>query len=652
MADIGIDLGTTNSVVAFLRGGAEIIQIKGQPLLPSAVAYQEGEWIVGQAAKDLAAASDFAVTSPKRNMGTDKTYDIAGKKYTPINMSAMILKEIKKAAESFLGEPVTSAIITHPAHFSQKQIEDTQAAGAEAGMKVSRLLAEPVAASATYGSGGEDIILVFDLGGGTLDCTVVNTFDAKILGLSGDNYLGGDDFDYRIVDRMAKVLQKETGIDLTGDEKARMQLKAHAERFKKNLSDVNKTQVEFTRKLVGNHAGKLVSIDFPLTRAEYNEMIKDLVDRSLEKADEAVKRAGLDKEDIDVVLLVGGSTLTPYVQERLQQHFGKPPSKKVDPMLAVGLGAAICTRDLPWDDKTHRVLLRSRADVWPKSTYTLRGRTTARSKISITGGARPLDGAADDEGKFALDVQLQENAPNDIAVLAVSPKGETARVFHRIRHDAKETKAVEPVAEAIIAPTLPRNIILGLKDEKTAVLIPHGRDLPLTGQADNFVTEGGNPNRIQLILPIYEGHMPEGEIPYAPFNNLLGELRIDCPPTPDRRGEIPLLVEYEVDESRRIRVKCWFRDDPSVVNEIKITVQRIERENTHIIERAERTINEAGERISPEEKARVNRKRQAVMDLCEQFQSSPTDELRKQIIETGKDLKGMIQSIEQKLKLK
>ena len=266
MADIGIDLGTTNSVAAYLRGGAEIIPVGNQPLLPSAVAYEDGNWIVGQMAKDLAIASDHVVISPKRGMGTDRTYMLGGKSYTPINMSAMILAEIRKAAEAKLGEPVTSAIITHPAHFSQKQIEDTQAAGAEAGMKVSRLLAEPVAAIATYGTGGEDMVLVFDLGGGTLDCTVVNTFDAKILGLAGDNYLGGDDFDYRIVDRMAKHLQQDSGIDLTGDEKARMQLKSIAEACKKNLSIVNKVQVEFSRKLVGNNKGKVAMIDFPLTR--------------------------------------------------------------------------------------------------------------------------------------------------------------------------------------------------------------------------------------------------------------------------------------------------------------------------------------------------------------------------------------------------
>src|SRR5262245_24530231 len=256
MADIGIDLGTTNSVLAYLRGGPEVINIKGKPILPSAVAYEDGEWMVGTAAKNLAATKDYVITSPKRLMGTDFKYEIAGRTYTPVDISAMILNEIKRNAEEFLGEPVTSAIVTVPAHFNQQQVEDARKAAEQAGLKVGRLLAEPVAASATYGSGGEETILVFDFGGGTLDCTVVDTFDAKILGLSGDNWLGGDDFDFRIVDRMLKHLQETQGIDLTGDAAARKRLKDQAEKYKITLSEANAAQIEF----VGKLGGKLVSI--------------------------------------------------------------------------------------------------------------------------------------------------------------------------------------------------------------------------------------------------------------------------------------------------------------------------------------------------------------------------------------------------------
>jgi hypothetical protein len=185
-----------------------------------------------------------------------------------------------------------------------------------------------------------------------------------------------------------------------------------------------------------------------------------------------------------------------------------------------------------------------------------------------------------------------------------------------------------------------------------SVLIPHGKELPLTGQSDQFHTKGGVPERHPLKAPIYEGHMPEGEIPFGPSNTLLGELVVMCPSTSNLQGIIPLMVEYEVDESRKIRVKCWFRDDPSVAGEVALKCGSIARENTHIVERAERTVNEAGERVSPDEKARINRKRQALMDLSEQYMATPDESVRKQIIETSDELKSMVKAIEQKLGLK
>src|SRR5260370_20798708 len=212
---MGIDLGTTTSVLAFLRGAREVINIKGKSILPSAVMYDEGDWVVGTAAKaQQAARPDTVIVSPKRHMGTDTVYTIAGEKYTPADMSAKILKEIKKHAEAFLGEPISKAIITIPAHFNQQQIDDTHKAAGEAGLNVGKLLQEPVAASATYPSGGDERVLVFDMGGGTLDCTVVDTFDAKISGMSGDNWLGRDDFDWRIVHRLLQLLKEEARTDL------------------------------------------------------------------------------------------------------------------------------------------------------------------------------------------------------------------------------------------------------------------------------------------------------------------------------------------------------------------------------------------------------------------------------------------------------
>lgn len=647
MAEIGIDLGTTNSVLAYLRGGAEVINIKGKAILPSAVMYDEGEWVVGMAAKNnQAARSDVVVTSPKRFMGTDHKYTIAGQTYTPIDMSAMILGEIKKHAEQFLGEPVTTAIITVPAHFNQQQVEDTRKAAAKAGLNVGKLLAEPVAASATYvdGAGGDEVILVFDLGGGTLDCTVVDTFDAKILGLSGDNWLGGDDFDFRIVDRLLRHLKEESGIDLTADPAVRLLLKAEAEKYKINLSESASTQVEIIRKL----GGKICQIEFKLTRDEYERMIDDLVTRAIEKADEAIKRADMEKDDIDVVLLVGGSTLTPYVQRRLKEHFGKEPSKKVDPMLAVGLGAAISTRDLAWDGKTHRVMLRSRAQVWSAPKYTLRGRTTAGSNVEVTGGAAPVTTKANAEGQFTVEVALMANATNDLTIQATAPNGTAAKALHRIRHDAGAGQTVDKEVQRGPEATLPRNILLGLEADQVAVLIRAGTTLPTAAEIDDRFCCKPSPGPTLLQGPVFEGHDPDHEVPFGPLNTHMGTLQIQCPPTTE---VTPLVVAYQVDESRKITLECWFKNNPSVRGKIELKGEAISRDKMHIVERTDLVVKSLGDRLRPDERTRINRKKQALIDLCEQYTGDPSEETRQRIIQTGTELQQELKSMELRYKL-
>lgn len=650
MADIGIDLGTTNSVLAFLRGGPEVINLKGKPILPSAVMYDEGDWVVGAAAKSqLAARPDSVIVSPKRHMGTDKTYTIDGRTYTPVNMSAKILREIKKGAEEFLGEPVGKAVITIPAHFAYNAVEDTRKAAEEAGLSVGQLLQEPVAASATYGTGGEETILVFDLGGGTLDCTVVDIFDSKILGMSGDNWLGGDDFDYRIVDRMLKHFKEESGIDLTNDPRARLSLKGVAEQHKINLSEANATQIEVVRKV----SGKLCQIDFRLTRKEYNQMIDDLVTRAIQKADEAIERAaikmpGLTKEDVDVILLVGGSTLTPYVQECLEQHFGKPPCKRVDPMLAVGLGAAICTRDIAVDPTQHRVALKSRAQVWSRPKYLIKGRTTARSKIEISGGAQPARGAADGEGLFAVEVGLTANSVNDLTVRAIAPNGTDGKALHRIRHDETATTAAEPPPPPPIRPPLPRNILLGVDEDQIAIIVKAGTDLPTAGEiADRFFTKAANVQRT-VQGPVYEGHHPDHEIPYGPLNTYMGQLLITCPPT---SVDTPVVIGYEVDESRNITMRCWFKHDPSVRGEVKIKCEAVSREKKHIIERCEVMFNEIWQRLPAEERRTLLQKQQALKDLSEQYTTDQSEETRQRIIKIGKELQETLTALEKRYQL-
>ena len=578
-------------------------------------------------------------------MGTDHKYTIGGKSYTPVNISAMILQDIKKHAEAFLGEKVDTAVITIPAYFSQQQVADTRKAAEEAGLKVGKLLAEPVAASATYGTGGEETILVFDLGGGTLDCTVVDTFDAMILGLSGDNWLGGDDFDNRIVDRMVKQLKEESGIDVSADQKARARLKQKAEIAKINLSETSSTLVEFTGKL----GGKLCQVEFRLTRDDYNRMIDDLVTRAIEKGDEAIKQAGMTKKDIDVVLLVGGSTLTPYVQERLEKHFGKPPSKRVDPMLAVGLGAAICTRDVPWDDKTHRVILRSRAEVWPNETYTIKGRTSPGAEIEVSGAREPAQAKASDKGEFSCDIKLNPGAINDVTVQATSTKGEATKAVQRIRHDASAgaEAAQEPATPPVIQATTPRSFLLGMSDDLVAPLLKAGANMPAQGESHNFcVSQNSMP--FTLVIPLYEGHMPEHEIPYGPFNTHIGTLNIQCPPT---TSTTPLVVAFEVDENRSLTFRCWFKDDPSVNGTTTVRPQSISRESWHILERVDTSLNTAGERIRPDERAKINHKRQGLIDLCEQYAGSPSPDLRTRIVKAGEELKSEITAVEKKYSL-
>ena len=636
---IGIDLGTTNSVLAYLRGGPEVISISGRPTLPSVVALDGGAFLVGSAAKSLAAVSDDVIVSPKRKMGTDHKYTIGGKSYTPVNISAMILKEIKKQAELALGDKVDTAVITIPAYFNQQQVLDTRKAAEEAGLKVGKLLAEPVAASATYGTGGEETILVFDLGGGTLDCTVVDTFDGMILGLSGDNWLGGDDFDNRIVDRMVKNLKEESGIDVSADAKARARLKQKAEIAKINLSEATSTIVEFTGKL----GGKLCQVEFRLTRDDYNKMIDDLVARSIEKADEAIKQANLTKKDIDVILLVGGSTLTPYVQDRLEKHFGRPPSKRVDPMLAVGLGAAICTRDVV--PTGHRVVLKSRAEVWPEESYTVRGRTTAGSQVEFSGIREPTQTTASDKGEFSCEVKLNPNAINDITVQAKSPSGEMAKAVQRVRHDVSgDVPAEEPPPPPVISPTTPRSFLIGMTEENIATLLKAGTNLPASGESHDFFVRA-NSNAFTLVIPLYEGHMPNHEIPYAPFNTHMGTLNIQCPPI---STSTPLVVAFEVDENRGITFRCWFKDDPSVSGTITVSPQSISRESWHLLERVDTAINSGGERIRPDERAKIKQKQQALIDMCEQYAANESPDLRNRIIKTGEELRSEIQSLEKK----
>ena len=344
---IGIDLGTTNSCVAVMEGGnfAIIPNSDGGRTTPSVVNIKDnGEIIVGEIAKRQAITNpDSTVISIKTHMGSDYKVDINGKSYTPQEISAMILKKLKKDAEAYLGEDVTEAVITVPAYFTDAQRQATKDAGEIAGLKVQRIINEPTAAALSYGMDKkkEEKVLVFDLGGGTFDVSVLEIGDGvvEVISTSGNNHLGGDNFDQKIIDWLADEFKKETGIDLRNDKMAIQRLKDAAEDAKKKLSTTLETQISLP--FITMDATGPKHLEKKLTRAAFDELTKDLVEATKGPVKQALEDADLSPSDIDEVLLVGGSTRIPAVQEWVKSFLGKEPNKSINPDEVVAAGAAI-----------------------------------------------------------------------------------------------------------------------------------------------------------------------------------------------------------------------------------------------------------------------------------------------------------------------
>ena len=344
---IGIDLGTTNSCVAVHEGGETkvIANAEGNRTTPSVVAFgKDGEIIVGLKAKNQMITNPNVVYSIKRDMGTDKKVHINGKDYTPQEISAMILSDLKKTAEDYLGEKVTKAVITVPAYFNDSQRQATKDAGKIAGLEVERIINEPTAAALAYGLDKQDKnekILVYDLGGGTFDVSILELGDGvfEVLSTSGNNHLGGDDFDNKLVDYIISEINSQEGINLKDDKMAMQRIKEAAEQAKKDLSNMTTTQVSLP--FIAQVNGAPVNFEMDITRAKFEELTRDLVDSTLEPVRKAMKDANLSKNDIDKVLLVGGSTRIPRVQELIKNELGKEPSKGVNPDEVVAMGAAI-----------------------------------------------------------------------------------------------------------------------------------------------------------------------------------------------------------------------------------------------------------------------------------------------------------------------
>ena len=343
---IGIDLGTTNSCVCVYEGGeAKVIaNPEGERTTPSVVAFKNGEIIVGGAAKRQMITNKDTIYSIKRLMGTDEKVEANGKKYTPQEISAMILEDLKKTAEAYLGEKVTKAVITVPAYFNDAQRQATKDAGKIAGLEVERIINEPTAAALAYGLDKQDenqTVLVYDLGGGTFDVSILELGDGvfEVKSTSGNNRLGGDDFDKRIMDYLVEQFKKENNIDLSKDKMAMQRIKDAAEKAKKDLSGVTTTQISLPFLSQGEDGP--LHLEMSLTRAKFEELCHDLFESTLEPVRKAMKDAKLSKSDIDKVILVGGSTRIPKVQEIIKNELGKEPSKGVNPDEVVAMGAAI-----------------------------------------------------------------------------------------------------------------------------------------------------------------------------------------------------------------------------------------------------------------------------------------------------------------------
>ncbi|GAF65972.1 molecular chaperone DnaK [Bacillus sp. TS-2] len=352
---IGIDLGTTNSCVAVMEGGEATVipNPEGNRTTPSVVAFKDGERLVGEVAKRQAITNPNTIISIKRHMGTDYKETVDGKTFTPQELSAIILQKLKSDAEAYLGETVTKAVITVPAYFNDSQRQATKDAGKIAGLEVERIVNEPTAAALAYGLEKEEdqTILVYDLGGGTFDVSILELGDGffEVKATSGDNKLGGDDFDEVIIDYLVEQFKKENGIDLSQDKMAMQRLKDSAEKAKKDLSGVTQTQISLP--FITADATGPKHLEVSLSRAKFEELSSDLVERTLGPTRRALSDSGLSASEIDKVVLVGGSTRIPAVQEAIKKLTGKDPHKGVNPDEVVALGAAVQAGVLTGDVK-------------------------------------------------------------------------------------------------------------------------------------------------------------------------------------------------------------------------------------------------------------------------------------------------------------
>ncbi len=618
MNAVGIDLGTTNSAISIMKGRPVIVEVEmGNRTVPSAVGWDPDveELIIGRDAKENTLLYQ-TVLSVKRRMGTDERSQVGPHQWLPEEVSAQILRFLKQQVEDKCGEPVTEAIITVPAHFQMAQIAATKRAGELAGLEVQQCLAEPSAAVMAYGPQDDEKILVYDLGGGTFDVAIIDYFSGILstLAVFGNNYLGGDDFDNRLMRHFCELIEKEQGIklELQTDRDAADKLKKAAEKAKIDLSRRPAARVEIAKVLEVNN--RPVGLETVIKRDFFESMIRDLVDATLVEVEKALNHAKLDKADISTILLVGGSTYIPLVQESVKTFFGKDPNKEINPDLAVSLGAAasLLVDKLPEDGRL-AVTVSWIPEETPSEEIEVEGRTAPNAEVRIEGGAKPVVAVADESGYYLADVALNMGM-NQLKVTAATKDGKKATIepepvvrdLKAIQLDAPPASPRTRLSRAL---TISCNVRIGpgrVVHQAVGDVIPAQSELPISVRKDDFAT--AYDNQRQLL-----GDLLEGDLPLADLNGKLAQIELELPPNVPEGEQVR--VNYHVDESFELTatLECVGRTQRVKVN-LKSPL-----EHDHIFAQVEKLLTKVGDRLQPQEREALEQNRRAIEDLAAQI---------------------------------
>ena len=625
---IGIDLGTTNSCVAVMEGGQPVViaNTEGARTTPSVVAFTKtGERLVGEPAKRQAVTNaERTISSIKREMGTDYKVEIDGKKYSPQEISAMILQKLKADAEGYLGEKVSEAVITVPAYFNDAQRQATKDAGKIAGLDVKRIINEPTAAALAYGLDNEkeQKIMVYDLGGGTFDVSIIEIGDGviEVLSTAGNNRLGGDDFDQKVTDYMISEFKKMEGVDLSTDKMALQRLKEAAEKAKKELSSATTTNINLP--FITATAEGPKHFDMNLTRAKFDELTHDLVEKTAEPVQRALSDAGITASELGQVLLVGGSTRIPAVQDKVKQLTGKEPSKSLNPDECVALGASIQGGKLAGDAGAGDILL---LDVTPLSLFYLI--PAVQDKVKQLTGKEPS----------------KSLNPDECVALGASIQG------GKLAGDAG-------AGDILLLDVTPLSLSIETMGGVATRLIERNTTIP-TKKSQIFSTAADNQTAVDI-------NVVQGERQFAKDNKSLGQFRLDgIPPAP--RGIPQIEVTFDIDANGIVNVSA---KDLGTGKEQHITITAGSNMSEEDIDKAvkeaaafeaqdkkrkegidtkndadafvfqtEKALEEVGDKIDASEKAAVEADCKALKELLEKVNMEDISDAQIAEIKAGKD---------------